>query len=189
MGKLINLYKSFIPILIVLILLLSFILYLEQLAEAYSTAPEIVKVSSGIYEEEVWEIEKDMNIRSKFYEKFQMDSTFNKAIRFYDKKQYKQAIEQFTSLLHGYGDHPYIQFYIGLSHFKLINLQEAIDWLTKAGKTNRRFPSIYVYKALVYKKQKQYDLALSSLQRALQIKKDYFYGAYQLASSFLFNKK
>ena len=112
MFKLIR--QSFVPYIVLFGSLVIVIIYLDNLAQKYSSEPEIIIVSSLQTEENqslIWDFESDINEAN---DKLSTDSTYNKAVEHYHQKEWRDAEKLFTTLLISYPDERIIYNYLGL---------------------------------------------------------------------------
>ena len=109
-----TIFKSFVPLVLILIAVMGIVFYMEKLAHSYSDQPVVIDIRKTEEKEAVLEIEKEIMTRSQWYQTFEKDKTFKRALLFYNNKQYRKAFNTFQELLNSNPDHPYLLMYLGI---------------------------------------------------------------------------
>jgi tetratricopeptide (TPR) repeat protein len=86
---------------------------------------------------------------------------------FYEKKDYKAAIEEFTQVINLKADHDEAYYYRGLSHLALNDLDKAVDDLKKATAYKDKEGAYHLSLGKVYFLKGDYQNALTSFTNAI----------------------
>lgn len=172
--------RSFVPLVLILIAVMGIVFYLERLAHTYSEEPVVVDIRKTEEKEAALEIEKEIMTRSQWYQTFEKDKTFKRALQFYNNKQYRKAFNAFQELLNSNPDHPYFLMYLGLCLNRRGEYQDAVHYFSRAAEHAPAFQSAYVYWAIALRSMNRYKEAVELLNKALDINEDYLFARYHL---------
>lgn len=97
---------------------------------------------------------------------------YNLGWAYYNKKDYKTAIDYFNKALKQ--KHGFILALrgLGLTYQKLGQLEKAITYFEKATEKNPQFAELYFDKGLAYTENKQYDKAIKSFEQVILLRPD-----------------
>ncbi|MCL2792867.1 MAG: tetratricopeptide repeat protein [Spirochaetaceae bacterium] len=100
-----------------------------------------------------------------------MDSSFEKAVKFYTERKYELALKELLKSDNSLKDNPDLSYYLGLCYTKLKQFDEAVIFLEQAITTNTNVLYIYQCRMIlvyIYAVTEQFKLAEHELKRLIE---------------------
>ena len=170
-----KLHQTFIPFLIVLIILIITVSYADKIAEDIHNTPQVVQVLKAYVSDgsrDLYQYEEINDAMPVSNDAFKNDSLYQSGVTLYQKGNYADAEIYFTTLLSKYPLNPEILNYAGLIEMKNYNYLSAIRQFKQAvQKDSTYFPS-YINLGIVYTKTGDYAQAKAAYEKAISSNKN-----------------
>ncbi len=161
--------KTFLPYLLFLIILLSGIYHLDQLAEAYSDEPQHILIrqdNQANIGQSFWEYQDEARQSTDDLSAWKKDSLYIRAIKSYENHNWSEAENYFSTLLSTYNSKLTILNYLGLTLYKSGKFEQAEDVFETALKRDSSYAAAHINLGIVLTKQHKFPQAEAAYRKA-----------------------
>ncbi|MDH5475960.1 MAG: tetratricopeptide repeat protein, partial [Cyclobacteriaceae bacterium] len=153
-----NISQTFVPFLILLVLIMIAIIYFDVLAERLSNEPDVIVVSTSNeneVSENFWEFESEVEDTNDDYS-WRSDSIYLNGKMHYDNKEWDKAENYFLSLTNSYSNSPQLLNLLGLIQYKKRDYDHAISTFDKCLLIAPNYSAALTNLAILYVKINRY---------------------------------